>query len=77
MNPASIHEDSGSITLSCGVGRRGGLDPAWLWLWHRPAAIAPIQPLVWELPYAAGAVLKIRQKQNKKGIFGLPVVAQW
>ena len=26
-----------------------------LWLWHRPAATAPIQPLAWEPPYAMGA----------------------
>ena len=29
-----------------------------LWLWHRLAATAPIQPLAWELPYAAGVALK-------------------
>ena len=44
--------------MSCGVGRRHGLDLAFLWLWHRPAATAPIRPLVWELPYEAGAALK-------------------
>ena len=36
----------------CGVGRRHGSDPALLWLWHRPVATAPIQPLAWEPPYA-------------------------
>ena len=35
----------------------------WLWLWHRPAAVAPIQPLAWELPYVMGAALK-RQKKK-------------
>jgi len=49
--------------MSCGIGCRCGSDPAWLWLWHRLAAEAPIQPLVWELPYAAGAALK-RKKKN-------------
>ena len=44
--------------MSCGVGRRCGLDPELLWLWWRLAATAPIQPLAWELPYAAGAALK-------------------
>ena len=29
-----------------------------LWLWCRPAAAAPIQPLAWELPYATCAALK-------------------
>ena len=49
--------------MNCGVGHRWGLDLALLWLWHRPAAAAPIQPLALELPYAAGAALK---KINKK-----------
>ena len=30
--------------MSCGVGCRRGSDPAWLWLWCRPAAAAPIGP---------------------------------
>jgi len=42
--------------MSRGVGCRHGLDL--VLLWHRPAATAPIQPLAWELPYAAGAALK-------------------
>ena len=29
-----------------------------LWLWCRPPATAPIQPLAWELPYALGVALK-------------------
>ena len=33
-------------------------DPAFLWLWRRPAAIAPIRPLAWKLPYAIDAALK-------------------
>ena len=44
--------------MSCGVGRRRGSDLALLWFWRRPAAVAPIQPLAWEPPYATGAVLK-------------------
>jgi len=44
--------------MSCGVGRRHGSDPAWLW--RRPAAIAPIRPQAWELPYASSA-----EKQNQ------------
>ena len=54
--------------MGCGVGRRRGLDPALLWLWHRPAAIAPIGPLAWEPPYAVGAALekaKIKIKIKK------------
>ena len=44
--------------MSCGIGQRRSLDPALLWLWHRPAAVAPIGPLTWEPPYAMGAALK-------------------
>lgn len=52
------------IAESCGVGCRLSLDPVLLWLWHRPVAIALIQPLAWEPPYVEGVALK-RQKQNK------------
>ena len=76
MNLTSVHEDAGlipgltqwirgsDIALSCVVGRRRGLDPELLWLWHRPAAIALTPPLAWNLPYAAGSALKSKQKQN-------------
>ena len=30
-----------------------------LWLWRRPVATAPIQPLAWEPPYAAGVAQEI------------------
>ena len=33
---------------------RLGLDLALLWLWCRPAAVAPIWPLAWEFPRATG-----------------------
>ena len=48
--------------MSCGVGRRHGSDPTLLWLWCRLAATAPIQPLAWELSYAAGAALEKAKK---------------
>ena len=51
--------------MSCGVGCRHGSDLALLWLWCRPAAIAPIRPLAWEALYAAGVALK-RQRTKKK-----------
>ena len=54
--PCSVGRESG-IALSCGVGCRCGLDPAMLWLRCRPAAVALIQPLAWEPPYAAGALI--------------------
>ena len=50
------------VAVSCGVGRRCGLDPEWLWLWCRPAAVAPIGPLAWKLPYASGVALKRQTK---------------
>ena len=57
-----------SVAVSCGVVCRRSLDLALMWLWRRPAAIAPIQPLAWEPPYAANATLKRqtdRQKESK------------
>ena len=71
MNPTRNQEVSGSIpvlgqwvkdlVVSCGVGCRRGSNPALLWLWCRLAAVALIQPLAWELPYAMGAALKNKQ----------------
>ena len=54
--------------MSCGVGCRHGSDPTLLRLWCRRKATAPIQPLAWEPPYAASAVLKSKQtnKQTNK-----------
>ena len=71
-NPTS-HEDAGlipaltqwlrnmALAMSC-----GGSDPV---LWPRPAA--PIQPLAWELLYAAPAALK-KKKKNRPATQGLP-----
>ena len=62
-------EGSG-IAVSCGIGHRCGSDLALLWLWHRPAATAPIRSLAWEAPYAAGAALKRQKtKRQKKNFF--------
>ena len=45
----------------------------WSWTWLRSGiavavlvAAVPIQPLAWELPYAAGADLERKQKFKKK-----------
>ena len=61
----SVGQGSG-VAMSCGVAHRCGSDLAWLWLWLLPAAVALIQPLPWEFPYAAGAALKRLNKQRKK-----------
>ena len=75
-NPTRKHEVVGSIPglaqwlriqhcreLWCRSKR--WLDPVLLWLWRRPVATAPIRPLAWKPPYAAGVALK-RQKDKKK-----------
>ena len=52
--------------MSCGVGRRCGLDPTLLWLWRRLGATAPIRPVAWEPPHALGAAQEIAKRQKKK-----------
>ena len=54
--------------MSCGVGCRRGSDPALLWLWCRQVATAPIGPLAWEPPYAAGWALEKAKKTKNKNI---------
>ena len=52
--------------MSCVVGGRCISDPTLLWLWHRPAAVAPVQPVAQELPYTADTDLKGKRKKKKK-----------
>ena len=52
--------------MRCGVGRRCGSDPTLLWLWRKPVATAPIRPLAWERPYAAGAALEKAKRQKRQ-----------
>ena len=54
--------------MSCGVGHRLNSDPALLWLWCRPAAAAPIRPVAWDPPYAAGAALKKAKRWKKRWV---------
>ena len=46
--PCSVGQGS-SVAVTCGIVYRHGSDPTFLWLWYRPAAIALILPLAWEL----------------------------
>ena len=71
-NPTSILEDVSSIpgltkwvkgagiSVSSCVGHRHSWDLAWLW----PAALTPIRPLAWELPYATPVAPKHRPPKN-------------
>ena len=57
--------------MSRRVGHRRGSDLALRWLWCRPAAAAPIGPLAWEPPYAAGVALKGQKTKKKKKLIRL------
>ena len=58
--------------MSCGVGGRCGSDPGLLW--HRAAAVGPIQPLTWEPPFATGVALKSKEKKGGRALrWGSPV----
>ena len=54
--------------MSCGISRKHSSHQVllWLWLWCWLAAAAPIRPLAWEHPYAAGAALKGKKKKKKE-----------
>ena len=52
------------VAVRCGIAQRQASDLVLLWLWYRLAAIAPIRPLAWELPYAFGTALKSKQQQQ-------------
>ena len=54
------------VAVNCGVGCRCSWDPELLWLWRRPVATAPIRPLAWESPYAAGAAQEMAKRLKKK-----------
>ena len=68
MDPWPCSVGRGSVVaVRCSVGCRRGSDPALLWLWRRPVAMALIGPLAWESPYAARAALeKAKKKTNEQ-----------
>ena len=53
------------VAMSCGVDHRCSLDPVLLWLWCRPAAVAPIGLLTWDLHMPREQPQKT-QKDKKK-----------
>ena len=61
--------------MSCGVGCICGLDGVLLWLWHRPAAAAPIRPLAWEPSYAVSVAIKKKKKKNYHLHVGAPLIS--
>ena len=54
--------------MSYSVGCRFGSAPSLLWLWCRPAATGLIQPLAWELVYAAGTALKSKKIKEEESM---------
>ena len=62
LSLASFSGKELAVAASCGAG-------IWLLLWCRPAAAGLIQPLAWELLYAAGAAILKRKKERKEKKF--------
>ena len=65
-NLSTIHEDADSIRGLSALRIQHCHE-----LWCRSAAVAPIGPLVWEPPYAAGATLKSEKKKIKCNLVAL------
>ena len=63
-NPTRNHEVAGTTPGLVQWAK----DLPLLWLWHRPAAVAPIRPLANESPYAIGMALKSNSNNNKNQV---------
>ena len=64
------------MLLQAAVGNRCGLNPVLLWLWCRPAAVAPVPLLAQELQYATGAALKRKKKKEMNNAFD-GLISRW
>ena len=75
-NPTRNHEVAGSVPALAQWVNDPGCRELWYRLqmrlgsrvavlWRRPGATAPIQPLAWEPPYAAGTAQEIAKRQKK------------
>ena len=54
--------------MSCGVVCGQDSDPTLLWLWCGLTATTRIGPLAWALPYATGAALKRKNKEEEEEV---------
>ena len=50
--------------MTYGVACQCSSDSAVPWLWHRLEATSLIRPLAWELPYATGVALKMKERKE-------------
>ena len=68
--------------MSCGVGHRHGSDLALMWLWHMPAAVAPIS-LGTSICHGCGPKKtkkkkkKIKERISKLGIIFIEVFGKF
>ena len=64
-----------SVAVSDDIGCRFGSDPTLLWLWHKPAAVAPIRPEAWEFPCATDVAPIPPKKRERERWEHTPILA--